>query len=152
MTTTSNPLKAQFTTNEMAAAVDVANANGLKVTVHARGVEGIRAAIRAGVHGVEHARMEVPPGKWEFDDELAREMADRGGGRRTDICSQLPSLPVSSGGREGGCKTGRYLDFYTPGERENVCANVASKSSLAPMRGPRWRVSKKPCMLRWNVW
>lgn len=78
MTVSSDPLKAQFTTAEMAAAVDVANANGLKVTVHARGVEGIRAAVRAGVHGVEHARMEVPPGKWEFDDELGREMADLG--------------------------------------------------------------------------
>ena len=51
MTTTSDPLKAQFTTKEMEAAVEVANANGLKVTVHARGVEGIRAAIRAGCTG-----------------------------------------------------------------------------------------------------
>ena len=83
----------------MEAAVEVANANGLKVTVHARGVEGIRAAIRAGVHGVEHARMEVPPGKWEFDDELGREMADRGVTAAPKLFArQLPRISVSGGG------------------------------------------------------
>ncbi len=78
MTQGSDPLKAQFTVEELRAAVEVGNAAGLRTTVHARGVEGIRVAVRAGVHGVEHARMEVAPGKWEFDEDLAREMAARG--------------------------------------------------------------------------
>ena len=106
MTQSSNPLKAQFTTREMAAAVDVANANGLKVTVHARGVEGIRAAVRAGVHGVEHARMEVPPGVWEFDDELAREMADRGVSAAPTFAASFRAFQCQAAGAKVGLRPG----------------------------------------------
>ena len=106
MTTTSDPLKAQFTTKEMEAAVEVANANGLKVTVHARGVEGIRAAIRAGVHGVEHARMEVPPGKWEFDDELGREMADRGVTAAPTFAASYRAFQCQAAGAKVGLRPG----------------------------------------------
>ena len=106
MTTTSDPLKAQFTTEEMTAAVEVANANGLKVTVHARGVEGIRAAVRAGVHGVEHARMEVPPGKWEFDDELGREMADRGVAAAPTFAASYRAFQCQAAGAKVGLRPG----------------------------------------------
>src|SRR5690606_4664169 len=58
--------------------VEVANDAGIRVTVHARGVEGMRAAVRGGVHSVEHARMEIAQGVWGFDSELAREMRDLG--------------------------------------------------------------------------
>ena len=106
MTTTSDPLKAQFTTKEMRAAVDVANANGLKVTVHARGVEGIRAAVRAGVHGVEHARMEVPPGKWEFNEELGREMADRGVAAAPTFAASYRAFQCQAAGAKVGLRPG----------------------------------------------
>ena len=106
MTQSSNPLKAQFTTEEMSAAVDVANANGLKVTVHARGVEGIRAAVRAGVHGVEHARMEIPPGVWEFDDELAREMADRGVSAAPTFAASYRAFQCQAAGAKVGLRSG----------------------------------------------
>ena len=104
MTVTSDPLKAQFTTKEMAGAVEVANANGLKVTVHARGVEGIRAAVRAGVHGVEHARMEVPPGKWAFDDELGREMADRGIAAAPTFAASFRAFQCQAAGAKVGLR------------------------------------------------
>src|SRR5262249_13194097 len=63
---------------EVAAIVGVANAARLRVTAHARGIDGIRVAAEANVHGIEHCRMEVAEGEWKFDDELARQLADKG--------------------------------------------------------------------------
>jgi imidazolonepropionase-like amidohydrolase len=78
MTVTSDPLKAQFSRDEVAAIVKVANAARLRVTAHARGIEGIRVAAEASVHGIEHCRMEIASGEWKFDDDLARQLADKG--------------------------------------------------------------------------
>jgi imidazolonepropionase-like amidohydrolase len=78
MTQGSDPLRAQFSVAELRAVVEVANAAGRRVTVHARGVVGMRAAAEAGVHGIEHARMEIAPGQWGFDEGLARVMAESG--------------------------------------------------------------------------
>jgi imidazolonepropionase-like amidohydrolase len=47
----------ELTEDEMRAAVDVARARGSWVTAHAHGAEGIKAAIRAGVRGIEHASL-----------------------------------------------------------------------------------------------
>lgn len=47
----------QMTYEEIKAAVDEAHMLGLKVAVHAHGVEGIKDAIRAGVDSVEHASL-----------------------------------------------------------------------------------------------
>jgi imidazolonepropionase-like amidohydrolase len=46
---------AQFTTEELAAAVEEAHRHGLPITAHAHGTAGIRNAIAAGVDGLEHA-------------------------------------------------------------------------------------------------
>lgn len=78
MTQGSDPLRAQFSVDELRAIVKVANAAGRRVTAHARGVVGMRGAVDAGVDGIEHARMEIAPGQWGFDDELARAMATKG--------------------------------------------------------------------------
>ena len=47
----------ELTEDEMRAAVDVAHARGSWVTAHAHGAGGIKAAIRAGVRGIEHASL-----------------------------------------------------------------------------------------------
>jgi imidazolonepropionase-like amidohydrolase len=47
----------ELSEDEMRAAVDVARARGSWVTAHAHGAAGIKAAIRAGVRGVEHASL-----------------------------------------------------------------------------------------------
>ena len=46
---------AQFSAEEMQAAVDEAHRRGLPVTAHAHGTPGIRNAVAAGVDGLEHA-------------------------------------------------------------------------------------------------
>ncbi|WP_420381930.1 amidohydrolase family protein [Novosphingobium sp.] len=47
----------ELSEDEMRAAVEVARARGSWVTAHAHGAAGIKAAIRAGVRGIEHASL-----------------------------------------------------------------------------------------------
>lgn len=60
----------QFTDEEMKAIVDTAHALGRKVAAHAHGINGIKAAIRAGVDSIEHGTF--------LDDEAAKAMKDHG--------------------------------------------------------------------------
>jgi len=66
------PTSAQFTREELRAAVDTAHAMGLRVAAHAHGVEGIARAVVAGVDTIEHGtHLHEDPG-------VAKEMAARG--------------------------------------------------------------------------
>ncbi len=49
-----NPKHSQFTPEEISVAVAEAAAQGTYVMAHAQGTEGIKNAIRAGVHSIEH--------------------------------------------------------------------------------------------------
>lgn len=44
----------QYSIEELRAVVEEANRHGLKVSAHAHGTEGIKNAIRAGIHSIEH--------------------------------------------------------------------------------------------------
>jgi imidazolonepropionase-like amidohydrolase len=50
----SDPGSAAFTREEIEAAVDEARKRGQRVAAHAHGTEGIRTAVLAGVHSIEH--------------------------------------------------------------------------------------------------
>lgn len=54
MTVGDDPKNVAFSPDELSAAVEEANRQGLPVAVHAHGVEGIKQAIRAGVRSIEH--------------------------------------------------------------------------------------------------
>lgn len=58
----------EFTYEEMKAALDVANSRGRMSSVHAHGAEGIKIAIKAGIHSVEHGML--------MDDEAIDMMAE----------------------------------------------------------------------------
>ena len=66
------PSSAQFTTDELRAAVDTAHALGLRAAAHAHGVDGIRRAVEAGVDTIEHGT------HLHEDVGVAKEMAARG--------------------------------------------------------------------------
>jgi imidazolonepropionase-like amidohydrolase len=106
MTVTSDPLKAQFTREEMAAIVGIANQARLRVTAHARGVEGIRVAAEANAHGIEHCRMEVGTGEWKFDDELARELADKGIFAAPTLAASYRAFQRQAAGGKVGIRAG----------------------------------------------
>jgi len=60
----------QYTEEEMAVLVQTANMAERTVAAHAHGLEGIKAAVRAGVTSIEHGSM--------LDDETVRLMAEHG--------------------------------------------------------------------------
>jgi len=66
----SDPGAASYTREEIAAAVDEARKRGQRVAAHAHGLEGIRNAVLAGVHSIEHGSY--------LDAETAALMAERG--------------------------------------------------------------------------
>jgi len=66
------PTSAQFTPDELSAAVETAHAMGLRVAAHAHGTLGIARAVEAGVDTIEHGT------HLHEDLGVAREMAARG--------------------------------------------------------------------------
>lgn len=60
----------QFTYDELRAMVETAAMAERKVAAHAHGLEGVKAAVRAGVASIEHGSM--------LDDEALRMMKERG--------------------------------------------------------------------------
>jgi len=70
LTAGTNPGAPEFTEDELRAAVETAGEAGTHVGAHAHGTEGIKRAVRAGVHSIEHGSM--------LDDEAIAMMADRG--------------------------------------------------------------------------
>jgi imidazolonepropionase-like amidohydrolase len=57
LTPGTSPDQAQMTIEELQAAVDEATRAGRKVAAHAHGASGMKPAIRAGVHSIEHATL-----------------------------------------------------------------------------------------------
>ncbi|MGH8188316.1 MAG: amidohydrolase family protein, partial [Steroidobacteraceae bacterium] len=55
LTAGTNPGASEYTEAEIRAAVEEAAQNGIFVTAHAHGAEGIKRAVRAGVRSIEHA-------------------------------------------------------------------------------------------------
>jgi imidazolonepropionase-like amidohydrolase len=106
MTEGSDPLQAQFSVAELREIVRVARAAHRRVTVHARGVEGMRRAVDAGVDGIEHARMEVAPGQWGFDAELARAMADQGITAAPTLAASFRASQAKVAGAKVGLREG----------------------------------------------
>jgi imidazolonepropionase-like amidohydrolase len=106
MTEGSDPLAAQFSVAELREIVKVAGDAGRRVTVHARGVDGMRRAVEAGVHGIEHARMEVAPGQWGFDDEVARAMADQGITAAPTLAASFRASQAKAAGAKVGLREG----------------------------------------------
>lgn len=69
-TAQSDPGAASFTREEIEAAVDEARKRGQRVAAHAHGLEGIRNAVLAGVHSIEHGSY--------LDAETMKLMVERG--------------------------------------------------------------------------
>jgi imidazolonepropionase-like amidohydrolase len=75
-----DPRKRTFTDEELIAIVDEARKAGLKVSAHAHGDEGAYAAVKAGVHCIEH-------GTW-LSDKTLRLMKARGTWFDTNIAGE----------------------------------------------------------------
>ncbi|MEL7497271.1 MAG: amidohydrolase family protein [Planctomycetota bacterium] len=60
----------QFTQDELEAIVEIANDYGMSVAVHAHGTEGMKRAVLAGVHSIEHGTF--------MSEEVMKLMKERG--------------------------------------------------------------------------
>jgi imidazolonepropionase-like amidohydrolase len=101
---TDRPEYTQFSPGEIAACVDEARyRGGRKVMAHAIGAEGIRNAIRAGVHSIEHGCL--------MDDEGLELMLER----RTFL---VPTLLAGIAVIEAGERTGALPAFTLQKARE----------------------------------
>ena len=78
MTTGTDSRFAAYPVEILAAAADEAHRLGKIITTHAHGVPGIRNATQAGIDGIQHVTMMGDDWTWQFDEEAARMMVDRG--------------------------------------------------------------------------
>jgi imidazolonepropionase-like amidohydrolase len=77
MSDNGDPGVPELTENQIRAAVEEAALHGAHVAAHAHGAEGIKRAIRGGVHSIEHGSL--------MDDEGGAMMAEHGTWRVADI-------------------------------------------------------------------
>jgi imidazolonepropionase-like amidohydrolase len=89
LTPGTSPDQAQMTSDELRAAVEEAQLGGRKVAAHAHGASGMKNAIHAGVHSIEHATL--------MDDDAAMLMKQRG----VFMVPTLSALATTAGCRIG---------------------------------------------------
>lgn len=89
LTPGTSPDQAQMTMEELRAAVDEATRAGRKVAAHAHGSSGMKNAVRAGVHSIEHATLM---------DEDAADLLDQ---HRVYIVPTLSALATTAACRRG---------------------------------------------------
>jgi imidazolonepropionase-like amidohydrolase len=77
MTPGTNRNRAQYSVQEIAAAVDEAARADVTVAAHGLGTEGIRNAVQAGVNTIEHCTWFGADLSVSFDEAVARTMAER---------------------------------------------------------------------------
>ncbi len=112
LTTGSAPWHAQFTFEQLSAAVEEAHRLGKRVAAHAHGVEGIRRAVDAGVDTIEHCSFAHPDGHHGVDRELISRIAAAG----TYVCPTVNLRLPESVAMRG--------DDYTPAMMSLVAAGV----------------------------
>lgn len=90
LTPGTSPDQAQMTIEELTAAVEAARRADRKVAAHAHGASGMKNAIKAGVHSIEHATL--------LDDEAAELMKQHG-------VYMVPTLSAlaTTAARQAGC-------------------------------------------------
>jgi imidazolonepropionase-like amidohydrolase len=147
---TQQPSDTQFTVDEIAVAVQEADAKGTYVTVHAHNNAGIRAAVQAGVRCVEHGS--------QVDEATAALMSEHGVALvpTLSIMDQLVADPASMGlapsygsrlsrfartGREAvlaaraaGVRVGLGSDLLGPDQRDRGRELVHRAKLESPMR------------------
>lgn len=103
---TDHPEFTQFSVEELQAMVQEASyRRGVKVMAHAQGAEGIKNAVRAGIHSIEHGIY--------LDDEAIELMVEHG-------TFLVPTLLAPIGVLEVGEKTGAMPEFGIRKAREVI--------------------------------
>jgi imidazolonepropionase-like amidohydrolase len=134
---------AQFSLDELRAAVEEAHRHSLPVTAHAHGTSAVAQAIEAGVDGLEHVSFMTEDGIDPAPEEIVRAIADR----RITLGITLGFAPVPGVTLPPGMAerlpalqaNGRRL--YEAGAR----INAGTDAGIAPIKPPdvlRWAVAQ----------
>jgi imidazolonepropionase-like amidohydrolase len=75
MTRGTNPSTAQYTVEEIKAAVDEAHRVGRRVVAHAHGTPGIRNAVQAGVDTIAHCKWQPEVSGRDYEPRLRKELS-----------------------------------------------------------------------------
>jgi hypothetical protein len=124
MTPGSRPELAQYTRDELRAAVTEAHRHGLAITAHAHGTSAITDAVAAGMDGLEHASFMTADGVDEIPGEL---LATLGRGEPA-ISLTFGIAPAPGAGPPPACSPGCLRSSRTL----SGCATRAPASSSAP--------------------
>lgn len=135
------PHRPVYSADELRRVVDEAHVLGLRVAVHAHGVDGIRVAVEAGVDTIEHATMTTREGV-RFDAELAARIAESGAvvvptlnARWTDDdlpwASAEEAFAVIAGLHAAGCRIAIGTDAGIDGVPHGRYADAVSALSAA---------------------
>jgi imidazolonepropionase-like amidohydrolase len=122
---------AQFSAEEMRAAVDEAHRCGLPITAHAHGTSGIENAVAAGVDGLEHASF------WSRDGvDDPGELIERIAGQRIVVGATVGLVPVP--GVMGPPEVLRRIPAITANNRRMQQAGVrvvaGTDAGIAPVK------------------
>jgi len=109
---------ASYSVAELAAAADEAHRLGKRITSHAHGVPGIRNASEAGIDSIQHCTMLGMDWGWDFDEDVARGMVERG----------TRAVPTISAGTRAEIESGIDINKLQPNPgamtREDWWANA----------------------------
>jgi imidazolonepropionase-like amidohydrolase len=120
LTPGTSPDEAQMTVEELRAAVEEAGLQGRRVAAHAHGAAGMKHALRAGVHSIEHATLM---------DEEARAMMKRQG---VFMVPTLSALATTAGCRAGcGIPAGAVEKARQMVKRHERSFKLAHENGLA---------------------
>jgi imidazolonepropionase-like amidohydrolase len=72
------PHEADLPLELMRAAAEVAHAHGVQITAHCHATESIERAVDAGLDMIEHANFVEPPGRYRYDEDIAKHIRDQG--------------------------------------------------------------------------
>ncbi len=124
LTPGTSPDQAQMTPEELAAAVEEARRAGLKVAAHAHGASGMRNAILAGVHSIEHATL--------MDEEAGALMKRHG----VYMVPTLSALATTAAGRPGcGVPESALQKAKAMAKRHQASFRTAHRSGLSIAMG-----------------
>ncbi|HJU04880.1 MAG TPA: amidohydrolase family protein [Nitrospiraceae bacterium] len=119
LTPGTSPDCAQFSIEELTAGMAEARRAGRRVAAHAHGAEGMKNAIRAGAHSIEHATL--------MDEEAAAMMRDAG----TFIVPTLSALATTAGcGISNGIPESAVKKAQTMQDRHGASFKMAFKAGI----------------------
>ncbi|MFB7476980.1 amidohydrolase family protein [Kitasatospora sp. NPDC056184] len=114
------PWVAQYTDEEVRAAVEEARRFGRPVAAHVHGSDGVRIALEAGVDTLEHCTFIPPPGSARGPDDAAAELIKKIAAEGTSVCPTFSAVLDETIKRIGESGVRPWLDLVRHQHEQGV--------------------------------